>query len=306
MSPMPIAHFKGKRVPLSEAKISIASHSLQYGSTCYAGMRGHIRKGSVHLFRVKEHHARLMRAMQIMGWNFSISLEAFEKALCDLIEANQPQGEFYIRPFVFSDTEALKLDYRSLKFDLAIYLVPFGSLFDPERGLQVKISPWKKIADDTIPTKAKAGGAYLNSCLATTDALRSGFDEALMTNHQGHVVEASAANLLIRIGDKLIVPPLAGILDGITVRSALEILEDEGLAVETQNIDLSLLRSADEILVLGTAAQITFVESVDGRLIQESPGPICQLLRRRMEKIINLEDPRFAHWITPTMEKISC
>ncbi|MCB1074226.1 MAG: aminotransferase class IV [Simkania sp.] len=298
MSPMPFAYFKGKVVPLKDATLSIASHSLQYGSTCYAGLRGHVREGVVRIFRLKDHHARLMRSMQIMGWDFKISYEDFKCALQDLIHQNQPTGDFYIRPFVFSDTEMLQLNYRKLEFHLGIYMVPFGPLFDPERGLKMKISPWKKIADDAIPTKAKAGGCYLNSALATTDAIQSGYDEALMTNREGHIVEASAANLLLRYRDKIIVPPLEGVLDGITLRSVLELLEEEGIEVQVQSIDRSMVLSCDELLLTGTAAQITHVESVEGRLISEKRGPLCKHLQERMERILNRQDPKSEEWVT--------
>lgn len=301
MRPMPFAHFKGQVVPMSAATVSIASHSLQYGSTCYAGLRGFVRDGVVRVFRLKEHHARLMRSMEIMGWDFAISFEAFKEALQELIVRNQPTGDFYIRPFVFSDTEQLQLDYGKLTFHLGIYMVPFGALFDPTRGLKMKISPWKKIADDAIPSKAKAGGCYLNSALATTDAIRSGFDEALMTDREGHVVEASAANILLKCRDRVIVPPLAGVLDGITMRSVLELLREEGMEVEVQPIDRSMIFSCEELIVTGTAAQITHVASVEGREIASCPGPLCRLLQERMGRILEMEDPRSDEWVTEFM-----
>jgi len=192
---MPFAHFKGKIAPLEDATISISSHSLQYGSTCFSGMRGHLHNGKVHLFRLEQHHARMEKSMKIMGWDFSITLDAFEKAIVELIWKNAPKGDFYIRPFIFTETLALKMDFTPLSFEMAIYLVPFGALFDPNKGLKLKISPWKKFNGDAIPSQAKAGGAYLNSCLAHTDALRNGFDDALMTDSDGNIVEASAANI---------------------------------------------------------------------------------------------------------------
>lgn len=294
---MPHAYFKGKIVPTESATISIASHSLQYGSTCYAGLRGHVRSGKVRLFRVKDHHERLMQSMKIMRWDFSISLEEFENALRALIKKNRPEGDFYIRPFVFSDTQVLQLNYEKLCFELAIYLVPFGPLFDQNRGIKMKISPWKKIEESAMPVKAKAGGCYINSCLATTDAIASGYDEALMTNQAGHIVEASAANILMRLQDKVIIPPLDGVLDGITMRSVKEILEEEGIQIEIRSITQEELSLSDELILTGTAAQIAFVESVDDQDISSKPGPICQLLRSRMENIINNKDPLSKKWI---------
>ncbi|MCB1111019.1 MAG: aminotransferase class IV [Chlamydiia bacterium] len=294
MSPLPFALFKGKIVPIEEATVSIASHSLQYGSTSFTGMRGLMQHGNVHLFRLEEHHARMENAMKLMGWDFSLSFEEFKEGIEALIQKNAPEGDFYIRPFVFTATTALKMDYTPLTFEWAVYLVPFGALFDPNKGLKMKVSPWKKFSGEAIPTQAKAGGAYLNSCLAHTDALQNGFDDALMQDQAGNIVEASAANLLIRVGERLISPPRGEALDGITLQSVIEILQEEGKEVKREEISLELLEKADEILVLGTAAQVQFVESWDHHQLDKRPGELCLFLRKTMQTIQNTHP----HWVT--------
>ncbi len=300
MKPMPFVYKNGAVVPIGEAKVSLASHSLQYGSTCYTGMRGYVRGDSVRLFRLRDHYARLVDAVKIMGWDCELSFEMFSKAIRTLIVANQPTSDFYIRPLILTESEELRLNYEPLKFDLAIYLVPFGSLFDPDRGLKLKISNWKRLSDDAIPTQAKAGGSYLNSCLAHTDAKRDGYDDALMLNAEGDLAELTGANVILMHQGKILTPPTGkGPLNGITLRSCVEILAAEGLIVEETPINRSMIHSADELIALGTAAQIQFAESVDGRKITtDGPGLIATLLRKRMDAILNREDKQFDHWVT--------
>jgi branched-chain amino acid aminotransferase len=299
MASMPYVYFRGEVVPKEEAVISICSHSLQYGSTCFTGMRGYVRGDKVHLFRLKDHHERLQRSLRIMGWDCPISLQEFHDALSELVQKNQPEGDFYIRPFIVSESEVLQLDYLRLKFSLAIYMVPFGPLFEKTAGLRLKISPWRKIADEMMPVKAKAGGCYVNSSLAATDAKKSGYDDALLLDKEGYVVELTGANILLLYQGKIYTPPVgSSALDGITLRSAVEILKEEGYEVHYEPIDRSMVYAADELIVLGTAACIHFAASVDERVISRNEGSLCHLLRKNYERIINGLDPKSEEWIT--------
>lgn len=300
MKPMPFVYKNGAVAPIEEAKVSLASHSLQYGSTCFTGMRGYVRRGHVRLLRLREHFARLTDAVKILGWKCPLTFGQFSNALKELIQKNRPEQDFYIRPFLLTESEELRIDYTHLTFDLAIYLVPFGALFDPKKGLNLKISSWKRVSDSSMASKAKAGGCYINSCLAHTDARREGYDDAILMNEAGQIAELSGANLLAVYKGRVLTPPAGSdILDGITLRSCIEILASEGIEVIETPLDRSMLYGSEEIIAAGTAAQIQFAKSVDGRSIsEEGPGPVCQLLRRKMDAIINKEDERFAHWIT--------
>ncbi len=162
------------------------------------------------------------------------------------------------------------------------------------------VSSWRKFSDASMPTKAKAGGCYVNSFLATSEALRCGYDEALVMDQAGNIVEASVANLLMSYRGRLMMPELgSALLEGITMRTAVEILSDEGIEVETGSFDRSMVYTCDELLLLGTAAQVAFAKSVDERVIGTGmPGKYCQLLRQGFQKILSGNHERSGEWIT--------
>lgn len=297
---MPFAYFGEKVVPHSEAQVSIASHSLQYGTTCFAGIRGYMRDGVPQIFRLKDHHKRLMNACKILGFDFSITYKSFESIFTDLIQANRPTGDFYLRPFVYSPDQALGPRFDGLSYELAIYLVPMQNYFDPSRGLNLGVSSWRKFPDSSIPTKAKAGGAYLNSSLATTEVKANGFDEALLLDQEGYVVEASVANIILVHHGEVIIPPVgSAVLDGITLRTAVYLLREANIPIRFERIDRSLVTTADELILTGTAAQYIFAASVDRRPIGDgTPGPICTLLRERFADLLASKHPMSQEWLT--------
>lgn len=299
--PMSYMYFQGQVIPAYEAKISIAAHSLQYGTTCFAGIRGYAFSGHYKVFRLKDHHCRLMQGSKILGFNFEMPYEQFESAIEALIRKNAPAEDFYIRLFVYCGEEKLTPAPKGLNFQFACYLVPLKNYFDPQNGLRLMISNWRKFSDTALPTKAKAGGCYINSFLATGDAQARGFDEALMMDDQGFIVEASVANILLVKRGKVISPPAgAAMLEGITWRTAVECLEMEGIKVQFETIDRSSVYTADELILLGTAAQVAYAESVDGREIGTSsigPGKMTVLLREKFDAILQGTHPKTAVWI---------
>ncbi len=280
---------------MSESKISIASLSLQYGITCFGGLRVYKAQGAMRVFRLKDHYHRLMTASKILGMNFFIEWDTFKTIINDFIVANKPTSDFYLRPFVFSKTEQIApRPSAGLVFELALYGVQLGNYFDPNKGMRLMISSWRKFSDDALPTKAKAGGCYINSFLASSQAMQAGYDEALLLDQDGFVAEASVANLLIVYNDRIIMPPVgSAILDGITMRTVIEILKEENVPVFFEKIDRSMIYSAQEILLMGTAAQISFVQSVDDRPINghlhslaTGPGSLAKMLRGIFSDIV--------------------
>lgn len=307
-STLPFAYFMGQVIPSHEAKVSIASNSLQYGTTCFAGIKGYFREGKVRIFRLEDHHARLMSAARILGMDYFIAYQDFKALVAELVDKNQPKADFYIRPFLFSQDQKLAPKPQGLTFDLAIYLVSLDNYFASSRGMRLMVSSWRKFSDAALPTKAKAGGCYVNSFLATAEAMRCGYDEALLMDHEGYVVEASVANILVSHRQRLIMPQKgSALLEGITMRTAIEFLEEEGMPVCFEKIDRSMLYTCDELILTGTAAQITFAESVDGRFVgppqetystEKSAGPVCRLLREKFQAVLAMEHPKSNAWIT--------
>ncbi|PJD95909.1 MAG: branched-chain amino acid aminotransferase [Parachlamydia sp.] len=298
---MPFAYFRKEIVPSHQASISIASHSLQYGTTCFGGIRGYFRGGKIRIFRLEDHYFRLKQAAKILGMQVKLSWEDFHEIITGLIRKNAPQSDFYIRPFLFSENQVLTPRFDGLDFDLAIYVAPLNHYFDPHRGLRLMVSSWRKISDTAMSTKAKAGGCYVNSALATSEAKRCGYDEALMMDEQGNIVEASVANIFVVYRGEVIMPEVgASMLEGITRRTVIDFLQEEGIAIRSERIDRSMIYTCDELILTGTAAQVMYGHSVDGRVIgqEDVPGPICQRLRQKFTDVIAKTHPKSSNWIT--------
>jgi 3-isopropylmalate dehydrogenase len=296
---MDFCFFRNKVVKKTEAQVSLACHSLQYGSTCFAGIRGYLRDGTVRIFRLRDHHERLMNASKILGFGFRISFEEFEQIIHALIQANQPTCDFYIRPFLFSETEVIGVCYDQLPFDLGIYMLPLNNYYQSDKGLKLMVSSWQKVSDASISTKAKAGGFYLNSALATSEARRCGYDEALMMDHNQNIVEASVANLFVVYRGVVFTPPLGSdLLEGITRRTIIELLEEHGHTIHYETISRSMLYTCDELFLTGTAAQVIFGESVDGRVIGTGmEGPLSTQVKQWFQDLIEMRHPMSKKYI---------
>lgn len=293
------AYFEGKIVPSDDAKIRIASHTIQYGTAVFGGLRGYTIDGKRRMFRIKDHYERLMNAAKIFGMDYFMDFDEFKKAVSDMIDANKPEGGFYIRPFIYSDDEVLTPKFCDLNYDLAMYMIALGDYLDTSRGLKLMISSFKKFSDASISTKAKASGAYLHASAARTEAMRNGYDEALVMDDNWNIVEGSAENLMIVYRGEVIIPDLgSAMLEGITMRTIMQILKDENIPHRFGRIDRSMIYTADEIILTGTGAQVVFAESVDGREINKEAGPICKKLRQHYDDLINMKHPRSNEWMT--------
>ncbi len=299
---LPYCYFKSKIVPREEGKISIASHSLQYGTTCFSGIRGYLREKEIRLFRLKDHFDRLNDSAKILGMGFSLEWEDFEKIVLDLVKANAPSQDIYVRPFIYSSDEVLMPRYTGINFNWAIYMMEMGEYHDLSRGIRLMVSSWQKMSNLAFPTKAKAGGAYVNSAIATTEAKNLGFDDALMLNDQGQIVEATTSNLVLVYRNEIFMPPLGSSqLEGITRRTAAVFLEEEGYKIRYEPVDRAMAYVADEILLTGTAAQVVYAHSVDGRVISkdDKPGKIALMLRKKFADLIQGKHARSREWLTP-------
>lgn len=296
---MPFAYFRKGIIQSKDAVIHISSHSLQYGTTCFGGIRGYFRDGKSSIFRLEDHYQRLKNAAKILGMNIQLSWSEFQEAVSGVICQNEPKCDFYLRPFLFSENQSLMPRFDTLDFDLAIYAFPLNNYFNADQGLRLMISSWRKISDTMMSTKAKAGGCYVNSALATTEAKRCGYDDALMMDEQGNIVEASVANLFLVYRGEVIMPEMgSSMLEGISRRTAIEFLQEEGIPIRAERIDRSMVYTCDELILTGTAAQMMYAQSVDDRRIGDGPGVICQLLRQKFQQVISGTHPKAKKWIT--------
>jgi len=298
---LPFAYFRKKIVPFQEAQVSVASQSLQYGLTCFGGIRGHFHDGKVKVFRLYDHYIRLKESTKVLGIEVNFSWEEFSALVADLIAKNTPTQDFYIRPFFYSEDLSLGPRFKGQPFALCIYMMTLGKYFDIKGGLRLMISSWRKFSDAAMPTKAKAGGCYLNSALAKTEAVFAGYDDALMMDEQGAIVEASVANIfLVRRGELFMPETGYGLLEGITRRTVLSLLADESIFVRAERIDRSMIYTADELFLTGTAAQVTPVASVDGRMIGENGevGYYSKMLENKFKEVIEGHHRFSKDWLT--------
>lgn len=300
-SPMlPYAYFNQKIIPFEQANLSISSQSVQYGLTCFAGLRAYRQGSKYGILRLEEHFGRLFNGAKILGMEIEMSYEQFHELIQKLIDQNKPTEDLYIRPFLYTNENHLGPRFDRGPYELGIYLQNLKYYLDPHVGLRLMISSWRKYPDSSISVKAKAGGVYLNSALATTEARNNGYDEALLLDNHDHLCEASLANVLLSYRGELYTPPVgAGALDGFTMRTCLALLKQEGICVKRDSIDRSMIYSSDELLLTGTAAQIIFAGSVDGRPIGEGQeGETCKLLRARYKELIDGKHALSSKWMT--------
>ena len=302
---MKYAYFKGEVTEFEKAQVSIAAHSLQYGTLAFGGVRGYYRNDKLTVFRWKDHYIRRTTASKMWGVEDFLTWEECRAVIEELIKKNDIKQDFYIRPFVYCPTPRIAPKKPGLDFELAVYMLPMADYGRTDGGIRFMTSTYRKYNDAAIPTKAKAGGAYINSFLATSDAIKNGYDEALMLDDAGNVVEAAVANLLVAYRGRLLIPNTgAAALEGITIRSVVELLEYNGYKVEHERIDRSMIFTAEELLVTGTAMKVTYAESLDGRPIgpidyseTAKPGKYCTLLKAEFEKVINNEHELSKEWL---------
>ena len=296
------AWFEGKIVPFSEAKISIATHSLQYGTGAFAGIRGYLSDDgdTINILRLPDHTARLMRSARLLRASFSYTPESVAQIITELVAKNAPSEDIYIRPFVYKPELALTPRLLGVGDELAIYILPLGD-YIPTSGISTIVSSWVRVSDNSIPSRGKLTGSYINSALAKDEAQAAGADDALMLNAAGKIAEASAANVFIVRDGTLITPPInADVLEGITRRSVMAVAKDLGIDLIEREIDRSELYVSDEVFLCGTGAKISPVTKIDGRPVANGAiGPISHQLQDTFEAIVRGRDPKYAGWLTP-------
>jgi len=270
------AFFEGRIVPFEEAKISVGTHAVQYGTGAFAGIRGYLDADgeTINIFRLPEHCARLLNSAKLLRANLPFDRESLARTIVDLVERNAPTGDAYIRPFVYKSSVQLTPRLVDLEDELAIYMLSLGDYLDTTNGVKAIVSSWLRVPDNAVPGRGKLSGAYVNSALAKDEAQEKGADEAILLDQQGHVAEGSGCNLFIVRDGVLATTPITGdILEGITRRSFLQFAVEEGITTEQREIDRSELYLAEEAFFCGTGVQIAPIASIDGRPISSSPSP---------------------------------
>ena len=299
-----LAFFEGKIVPIDEAKISIKTNSFHYGTAVFEGIRAYwnSEQEQLYILAAREHYERLLRNARAMFMELPYSADDLVEITKELLRQSGVREDIYIRPIVYF--KDLKLTPKLIGYTptIAIYLYPFGAYLDPEKGIRAKVSSWIRNDDNSIPSRYKIAGAYVNSALAKTEALLGGYDEAIMLNANGYVAEGSGENIFVVRNGVVATPGVnEHILEGITRALVIRMLrEDMGVQVVERPIARSELYIADEIFMTGTAAEITPIVEVDNRKIGDGEvGPITKGVQKIFFDAVRGKVEKYRSLLTP-------
>jgi len=292
--------FDGKFVRHSSAKIPVTTHAIHYGTSIFEGIRSYWNGETLNIFRLDEHITRFRNSGKYYDITLRFSNKEIKNAIINLCKKNKIKTSCYIRPFYFVGQYGINLHVtKKAPTHSVIFCFPFGDLFN-KNGITACISKWKKFNDSTTPTQAKMGGNYLNSILATQDAKRRKFDEAILLDKDNKVSEAPGENIFIVKNNVLITPPLSSsALDGITRRSILEFSKNIKIKSKIRKISKDELKKADEVFLTGTAAEITPVIKIESKKISNGKvGEITKQIMNTYSEIVMNNNKKFSKWLT--------
>lgn len=299
---LPFAFFEGKIIPAELARINIMNNALQYGNAIFGGIRGYIAldKKHINIFRISDHYERFLKSLKILNKSIRYDRRQLVEITLELARKNSPKEDCYFRPFAYAVDHFISPDLAPLQFDFALYVVPLGEYLSVNKGLKLAVSNWIRTADNMIPARAKISGGYINSSLAKGDAVKLGYDDALMLSADGHVAEGSGANFfMVRDGVLVTTPKYADVLEGITRRTIMELAKDLNITVEEREIDRTEVYIADEAFLSGTGAQVAWIKEIDGRIIGEGEiGPITSKLQKLFFNIVRGKEKKYSAWLT--------
>jgi len=295
------AFFEGKIVPLADAKINIATHGFLYGTAVFGGVRAYWNeeKKCLFVFRPYDHFRRLLHSARMMAMYTDYDEESLIQLTLDLLRTDQWQQDIYLRPTFYKADMGIGVKLHDLKDEFCMFVMAYEPYVKNETNAHATISSWRRIDDNVIPARGKVAGAYANSALIKTDANRSGFDEALVLDNNGHISEGSAMNIFMVRDGVVVTPPVTdNILEGITRKSVMELARRElGLEVVERSIDRTEVFIAEEMFMTGTAAQIIAVTKIDHRPVGTGVmGPVTTKLRALYEDILRGKINRYQHW----------
>jgi branched-chain amino acid aminotransferase len=298
------AYFQGKIVPYSEAKVGVLTHALNYGTAAFAGVRAYWNEENqqLYIFRAADHYRRFLNSCKLLLIQLEHTPESLTQLTLDLLRADEYHQDIYIRPLAYKADEVIGVKLHGIRAELSICAVPFDKYIADDTNAHVTISSWRRVDDNIIPARGKISGAYANSAFIKSDAVLSGFDDALVLTQEGHISEGSAMNFFMVRDGLLITPPVTeNILEGITRRSVIELAREElNLTVLERPVDRTEVYLCEELFLTGTAAQITAVTRVDHRPVGDGKmGPISAHMYNLFQDILRGRVPKYMHWLTP-------
>jgi branched-chain amino acid aminotransferase len=303
--PLPnFAYFKGQIVPYNQAKVGVLNHTFNYGTGVFGGIRAYWNENDnqLYLFRPLDHFHRFLDSARLLNMDLPHKPPELTSITVELLRKEARREDTYVRPLAYITDETVGVRLHDLHADITIVSIPFGRYIESEEGSHVTFSSWRRIDDNSIPARGKIIGAYVNSAFIKTDAVRAGYDEAIVLNHDGHVSEGSAENFFLIRGGILVTPPVTeNILEGITRRTVIQLAREElGMTVVERPVDRTEVYLAEEAFFCGTGVQIAAITRVDHRPIADGKmGPFVTRLRDLYFRIVRGMEPKFRDWNTP-------
>lgn len=289
----------GELVEWEKATIHVLTHALHYGTGVFEGIRCYETPKGPAVFRLQDHMKRLENSGRIFMMELPYTVDELIAATHETIKANGLQS-CYVRPIAFRGYGEIGVNPEANPIDVAIAVWPWGAYLGEDAlkdGVRMTISSWRRHDPNIIPPAAKVTGAYINSVAAKQEAIHKGFDEAIMLNTQGYVAEATGENIFVVKDGEITTPGLsAGALGGITRDSVMKLAADLGNPVKEAMISRSDLYTADEMFCCGTAAEVTPIREIDGRIIGP-PGPVTLEIQQKFFDVVKGVDEKYAHWL---------
>jgi branched-chain amino acid aminotransferase len=292
----------GELVPWEDAHVHVLTHSLHYGTAVFEGIRAYPTDRGPAIFRLTEHIARLARSASLLSMEMPFDEATLCEATREVVRSSGQQG-CYIRPLVYYGYGEMGLNPLLCDAHVAIAVWPWGAYLGDEgvaNGIRLKVSSWARLDPRTLPTAAKATGMYINSSLAKVEAVRSGYDEALLLTTDGYLAEGTGENLFLVRNGELLMPPMSatGALSGITADAVCVLASDLGYPVRETLLRRADIYLADEAFLTGTAAEVVPIASVDDHPVGGGkPGPITKVLQEHFRGVVHGEVDRYKDWL---------
>ncbi|TMF42974.1 MAG: branched-chain amino acid transaminase [Chloroflexi bacterium] len=296
--------FDGEFGRYHDIKLGLMTHALHYGTGCFEGIRAYWnqQQEQLHLLQAPAHYERLRRSANVMRMTVPYSTEELVNLTVELLRRNQFKSDVYVRPLLYASSEEIGVRLHNLQHSFFIYAIPFGNYVEVESGIRCMVSSWRRTPDQSLPARAKITGSYAQSALAKSEAVESGFDEAIVLTVDGHVSEGSAENLFMLKDGVFVTPPVTDdILEGVTRTLLMTVIKEElGKPVVERSIDRTELYTCDELLLCGTGAQISPVVEVDRRPVGTGKvGEFTQELQSIYFGAVRGESPKHKDWTIP-------
>ena len=291
----------GEMVPWRDARVHVLTHTLHYGLGVFEGVRAYNAEKGTAIFRLPEHTRRLLNSAHILGMTIPFDAETISQAQIDVVKQNDLESA-YLRPMAFYGSEGMGLRADNLKTHLSVAAWEWGSYLgeeNMEKGIRVRVSSYTRHHVNVSMCRAKANGHYIYSMLALQEAIETGYDEALLLDTNGFVMEGSGENLFIIRDGVVYTPDLTSALDGITRSTAVKIIADEGLELVEKRITRAEVYICDEAFFTGTAAEVTPIRELDNRQIGAGGrGPITERIQSRFFDAVHGRIPEYESWLT--------